>query len=747
MDDTSQPSTSGSSDLRPYLSPAGAWAFALGTAIGWGSLVVTCNTYLAEGGIAGTVLGLVLGASVMLVIAACYHFLMVYHPSAGGAYSFARDIFGYDHGALVAWFLLLTYLAIFWANATSIPLFARNFVGPVLQVGPSYEVLGYTVYLGEALATMAVIALAGLLVTFSKRGSARAMVAMAAVIICGICVCAGVAMAGHGSSGLSFEPLFAPGSSSIAQVANIACISSWAFIGFESISYSVEGFNFPVRKSFKVLSAAIVVATVLYILVALLSVTAYPEGYATWYDYIADLGSQDGLAAFPPFYAANHYLGSAGVYILMAVLLCLVATSLIANLVALSRLIYVIAEDGLVPATYATTNSDGVPVQAIRTVVVISLFIPFLGRTIIGLIVDVTTLTATLIYGFVAACAIVGGRTRGDKLERNCGYVGLAFMLVFAAYILVGAISGTDAMATESYLIFTVWAFLGFIVFRWLLGKDDRRLFGRSIFAWIILLGLILVMSAVWMSKISVSATDEALNQIVAYESGTAPANALALDQTDFLAQTMQNINLTNGRGALAIAFFCMLSFSIMLSNFSVVQKREEASHQRAQVAHEVANTDPLTGVKSKHAYVTKETELNNQLEDGNLGELAVVVCDVNGLKQVNDTLGHKAGDDYIRSASELICEYFKHSPVYRIGGDEFVVILEGKDFANRASIMANLNAAVEQNRDEGKVVIAAGLSDIQPQVDREVHAIFERADALMYARKIQLKRPGEEVR
>ena len=123
------------------------------------------------------------------------------------------------------------------------------------------------------------------------------------------------------------------------------------------------------------------------------------------------------------------------------------------------------------------------------------------------------------------------------------------------------------------------------------------------------------------------------------------------------------------------------------------------------------------------------------------------MVCDVNGLKQVNDNLGHKAGDEYIRSASQLICDHFKHSPVYRIGGDEFVVVLEGPDFVHRERIMAELNEAVVANREAGKVVVACGLSEYNPLMDREVHAIFERADALMYARKIELKRPGEEVR
>lgn len=733
--------------LGKYLSPTGAFAFSLGTSIGWGSLVVTCSTYLVQAGPMGTAIGLVLGLCIMLVIAACYHFLMVYHPSAGGAYAYARDIFGYDHGALVAWFLLLTYLAMFWANATSLPLFARNFLGGIFQFGLTYRVLGYQVYLGEILVTMCAIILAGMVCTHFKRGTSRAEQVMIGVIIVGVVVCCGAAVVGHGSAEFSFEPFFVPGSNKLFQVANIACISSWAFIGFESVSYSVEGFEFPRKKSFKVLAIVLVCATVLYLLIMVLSVTAYPPGYENWLAYMSDLGNQEGLAAIPPFFAANHYLGDTGVLILMAVLLCLVLTSLIGNLVALSRLIYIIALDGLVPQRFAAINEHGIPANAIKAVVVVSLFVPLLGRTIIGLIVDVTTLSATLIYGFVAACAIRGGRKRGDKVETTCGYVGLFFMVVFAIYILVSAVRATDSMATESYLIFTVWSFLGFVVFRWLLGKDDKRLFGRSIFAWLILLGLVFLMAAVWMTKISIGATDIAHEQILAYQAGSADPATMALGPEEFLVSVMKRINLTNAEGAIGIALFCMLSISVMLSNIVVVQRREEQSHQQASVAHEAANTDPLTGVKSKHAYVSKEATLNDRLRTGGIQEFGIVVCDVNGLKQVNDNLGHKAGDEYICSACRLICQLFKHSPVYRIGGDEFAVVLEGADFQDRERILADFNRQVEANRDAGKVVVACGLSTYQPATDFEVHAIFERADALMYARKLELKRPGEEIR
>ena len=124
-----------------------------------------------------------------------------------------------------------------------------------------------------------------------------------------------------------------------------------------------------------------------------------------------------------------------------------------------------------------------------------------------------------------------------------------------------------------------------------------------------------------------------------------------------------------------------------------------------------------------------------------------MLVCDVNGLKHVNDTLGHKAGDEYIREGGELICSVFRKSRVFRTGGDEFVVLLEGEEFQNRKDLLSGFDRHVEANIGKGKVVISAGLSDYEPGHDNSFHTVFERADQLMYTRKQELRRMGAVTR
>ena len=159
--------------------------------------------------------------------------------------------------------------------------------------------------------------------------------------------------------------------------------------------------------------------------------------------------------------------------------------------------------------------------------------------------------------------------------------------------------------------------------------------------------------------------------------------------------------------------------------------------------AKQLAYTDSLTGVKSKHAYVDFEMELNRRIKDGTVREFAVASCDVNGLKLMNDTHGHKAGDELLRSACKLICFHFSHSPVFRTGGDEFEVILQGQDYESRHEILSAFNQKAEQNLIEGKAVVAVGIADFIPNQDTNVQDVFERADAEMYERKNILKSMG----
>lgn len=184
----------------------------------------------------------------------------------------------------------------------------------------------------------------------------------------------------------------------------------------------------------------------------------------------------------------------------------------------------------------------------------------------------------------------------------------------------------------------------------------------------------------------------------------------------------------------------------ISVTNVDAQVRREQKIREEAAIAYQKARRDDLTGIKNKNAYGEFERKLNEQIASGEVEEFGIAICDVNGLKTVNDTQGHKAGDDYIRTASKLVCDTFKHSPVFRVGGDEFVVILKGSDFEAREELEKQFMEIAKRNAEDHKVVVACGIAVFDKMHDKNVSAVFERADALMYKNKMSLKGGRDEI-
>ncbi len=175
----------------------------------------------------------------------------------------------------------------------------------------------------------------------------------------------------------------------------------------------------------------------------------------------------------------------------------------------------------------------------------------------------------------------------------------------------------------------------------------------------------------------------------------------------------------------------------VSVANIDASKRMEEAY----QDALDLANKDAMTGVKNKRAYAQTEAEMDQQIQAGEQKPFSVIVCDLNGLKQVNDTQGHKAGDDYISSTCAVICDVFCHSPVFRIGGDEFAVILQGRDHDSREELIQQFSAALDANKHTDIRPCAFGISEYDSGKDMRVQDVFERADKLMYKDKERCKK------
>ena len=157
---------------------------------------------------------------------------------------------------------------------------------------------------------------------------------------------------------------------------------------------------------------------------------------------------------------------------------------------------------------------------------------------------------------------------------------------------------------------------------------------------------------------------------------------------------------------------------------------------------------DALTGVRNKGAFdifLMDKNENIRQSDPKDVEDFAVVMFDCNELKTINDTYGHEKGDLYLQNACRTICKVYSHSPVFRIGGDEFVAILQKEDWKKQAELerqftqaMADANAAAASPWD--RVNVAIGTANYNPETDPDMESVFRRADVLMYENKKQMK-------
>ena len=159
----------------------------------------------------------------------------------------------------------------------------------------------------------------------------------------------------------------------------------------------------------------------------------------------------------------------------------------------------------------------------------------------------------------------------------------------------------------------------------------------------------------------------------------------------------------------------------------------------------EIAHKDSLTGVKNKTSYVEKIAELDKKISAGE-AEFCIVMVDVNYLKRVNDTYGHEIGNTYLKNACRLTCAVFGAENVYRVGGDEFVVILSGEKVSLSKYFVAQFKSEMEHKLSNEslalweKVSAAVGVAIYDPDKDKNADEVFKRADKEMYENKLAMK-------
>lgn len=461
---TSSAAATERTQLERSLKPQWVWAIALGSAIGWGAFVLPTD-WLATAGPFGTVIGLLVGAALMCLIAVSYGFLIRTFPVSGGEYAYTYTAFGRLHAYVCGWFLTLGYISIVALNASALALLFRRMLPWMVEWVPLWEVAGWQVYLGEVLvASLALVVFA----VFNIRGttlSGRMQYAFCLIMLAAVAFLVVGTLLHPGTPWSNLRPGFPDGVAPVSATLAIVAIAPWAYVGFDNVPQAAEEFDFPPRKAFGLIVLAIVVAAAIYVAMVLASGAAIP-----WAELVASepaWGTADGMSAM---------FGTLGLVVLAIGVSMGVFTGLNGFYISASRLLFAMGRAHTIPTVFARLHPrSGTPATAIGFVTAICLIAPWFGREALVWVVDMSSVGVTIAYTYTCLSAFrlfkwssspeapgdpEGVRSSAKKVMSALGAVtGVGFFLLLMT-------PGSPAqLGTESLIALGIWTVLGVVFF------------------------------------------------------------------------------------------------------------------------------------------------------------------------------------------------------------------------------------------------------------------------------------------
>lgn len=174
----------------------------------------------------------------------------------------------------------------------------------------------------------------------------------------------------------------------------------------------------------------------------------------------------------------------------------------------------------------------------------------------------------------------------------------------------------------------------------------------------------------------------------------------------------------------LIIILFCMIASLIAVKMFRRISN---------PAYRDFANTDMLTGFANRNAFAVM---MHNADTRKRFVKKAFISVDFDGLKQINDSLGHEKGDEYLKTGTSLIRDAVgKKGNLYRVGGDEFVIALSGEACHNLRVLIKQIEEKLQEYNKtaEMKVQFSIGSAIFDEKHDHTLSDTLKRADIEMY--------------
>lgn len=448
-------------ELSKTYKPQWVWAIALGSAIGWGAFILPTE-WMNIAGPVGTMIGLGIGAVLMMIIAVSYGVLIEKHPVSGGEFAYTYLKFGRDHAFICGWFLTLAYICIVALNASAMALAGKFLFPSITNVVPLYEIGGWQVYLGEIIISTFFLCLFAYMNVKGTSLSGSMQYIFCIILVAGV-VFLTIGMVMSPATDLAnVTPLFKPGIAPWKGILAVLVIAPWAYVGFNNIPQAAEEFDFPAKKAFSLIVYSLIFAAILYSFMIFATAVSVP-----WQQLVA------GEPAWGTGDVVSDTLGSIGVF-LLALSLCMgVFTGLNGFFSSSSRLLFAMGRAKIIPSTFAKLHpKHKTPYVGVLFTFVFCLAAPWFGRPVLLWVVDMSAVGVTIAYFYTCLTAYKLFRWKkeavGDERQYSPGkkimaLLGVASGLSFLGLLLIPGTS--SSLGVESFIALGVWILIGAVFY------------------------------------------------------------------------------------------------------------------------------------------------------------------------------------------------------------------------------------------------------------------------------------------
>ena len=443
-------------DLKHNLSEKFVWAIAYGSCIGWGAFILP-GDWLSKSGSISSMIGITIGALLMILIAVSYGALVERFPVSGGAFAFSFLGFGRYVSFFSSWFLTFGYICVVALNATAFSLLVKFLIPGVLKTGKLYTIAGWDVYITEILIA-SVLLIVFMFITIkgaSVSGSLQYYFCIAIIIT--ILLLFFSSLFSHSFSFEGLKPLTNKSQGWFGSIIMMVAVAPWAYIGFDNIPQTAEEFNFPPNKTFKLIVYSLLAASLTYVIMLM---------FTGW---LSSKSNHLNANLWLTGAVTQNAFGNIGLALLAIAIIMGIFTGLNGFLMSSSRLLFSMGRSGIMPKIFGKLHSKyKTPYVAIIFLVTITLIAPWLGRTALNWIVDMSSTGVSIAYFITCLSAMKLFSYKKSSNSYAPVYKTFAILGSFVSFVflLLLLIPGSPAsLSMPSYIALGAWAIIGLIFF------------------------------------------------------------------------------------------------------------------------------------------------------------------------------------------------------------------------------------------------------------------------------------------